>query len=60
MNANSASDEPPPRPLALGAVEKTRVPDERHRQRSAVLKLNGQLVVRHFDVYRAGSQKITR
>jgi hypothetical protein len=60
MNADSASDEAPPRAFALAAVEKARIPDEWHRQRSAILKLDGELVVRHFDVHRAGGQKVTR
>jgi hypothetical protein len=60
MNADSASDEAPPRPFTLAAVEKTRIPDERHRQRPAILELDGQLVVRHFDVHRAGGQRVTR
>ena len=60
MNAGAASDEAPLGALALVAVEKARMPDERHGQHSPVFKLNGEFVFRHFDVYRAGSEKVTR
>jgi hypothetical protein len=60
MNADPASDEAPPSAFALAAVEKARIPDEWHGQRSAIFKLNGELVLRHCDVHRAGTQKITR
>jgi hypothetical protein len=60
MNADSASDEPPLCSLSVAAVEKARIPDERNQQRSAILKLNGKLVLRHFNVYRTGGLKVTR
>ena len=60
MNADSASDEPPLSSLSVVAVEKARIPDERNQQRSAVLKLNGELILCHVDVRRAGGLKVTR
>ena len=60
MDAEAASDEPPLRSLSVAAVEKARIPDERNQQRSAVLELNGELILRHFDVRRAGGLKVTR
>ena len=60
MNADTASDEPPLSSLSVPAVEKARIPNERNQQRSAILKLNGELILRHLDVHRAGNLKITR
>jgi hypothetical protein len=60
MNADAASDQAPASSFALAAVEKTRIPDERDHYRSAVLKRDGELVLRHFDVHRAGALKVTR
>jgi hypothetical protein len=60
MNAGTASDEAPLGAFAPAAVEKARIPDEGHSQQSPVFKLNGEFVIRHFDVHRAGAQKVTR
>jgi len=60
MNADSPSDEAPPGAFALAAVKKPRIPDEWHRYRSAILKPDRQLVVRHFDIDRPCGQKVTR
>jgi hypothetical protein len=60
MNADAPADEPPLRSLSVAAVEKARIPDERNQQRSTVLELNGELVLRYLDVHRAGGLKVTR
>ena len=60
MDTDAPSDETPSRAFALAAVEKSRVPDEWHRQGSAVLELNSELVVGYFDVDSTGTSKLTR
>ena len=60
MNADPATDEPLLSSLSVAALEKARIPDERDQQRPAVLKLDGELILRDFDVHRAGALKVTR
>src|SRR5262245_2529788 len=60
VNAHSAPDEAPPCAFALAAMEKTRVPDQRHCHRPAILEPDGELVVRHLDVDRPWGLQLTR
>ena len=59
MNADSASDKAPSSAFSIAAVEKARIPDERDHQRPTPLKRNGEVIVRQFDVHRAGVLKVT-
>jgi len=58
MNADPAPNEAPSSSFSLAAVEKTRIPRERNHQRSAVLKVYGELIFRHSNGYRARALKV--